>query len=55
MGAPVAWLKPMSAGTTWSVASGNAEAGKILGNGFSGVTENFCALIASEKGSPPAV
>src|SRR5207244_8870725 len=27
----------------------------IFGNGFCGVTENFCALIASEKGRPPAV
>jgi len=27
----------------------------MLGNGFAGVTENFCALMASENGNPPAV
>jgi hypothetical protein len=55
MGAPVDQLKPMSAGTTWSVERGKAELGKMLGNGFCGVTENGAALMASENGNPPAV
>ena len=55
IGAPVVPLKPISAGTTWSVDRGKAEVGKILGNGFCGVTVNGAALMASEKGNPPAV